>query len=154
MTSSWIHLVLWETHARIHEWRLCTQIIPKGKEGTWQGIYYANKLIALSQYTSLKSHNALFHSFVAEICTCMHISVTQWCNDRYLPHVLKDLWDVSLIYIPVFSQFSGIFETLDTYWMECTFLTAVATAQLWCHQSNMNLTQMMLVLILKTQNPN
>ena len=50
-----------------------------------------------------KSHNApasypTMHHFVAEMCTCVHISVTKWCTLGYLSDALWDLlvghgWD-------------------------------------------------------------
>ena len=45
-----------------------------------------------------KSHNAslpypTIHHFVAEMCTCMHISVTKWCVVGYL---FGALWDFEM----------------------------------------------------------
>ena len=48
-----------------------------------------------------KSHNApvpypTMHHFVTEMCTCVHISVTNWCIVGYLLDALWDLWDGSI----------------------------------------------------------
>ena len=36
------------------------------------------------------------HRFVADMCTCVHISVTKWCIVGYLSNALWDLWDWSI----------------------------------------------------------
>ena len=46
---------------------------------------------------SQKSHNVpdqypTRHHFVTEMCTCVHISVTNWCIMGYLCHALWDSW--------------------------------------------------------------
>ena len=39
------------------------------------------------------SHNPTMHQFVTEMCTSVHISVTEWCIVGYSIGVLWDLWD-------------------------------------------------------------
>ena len=53
-------------------------------------------------YPSHKSQNAFvpyptMQDFVTEMCTCVHISVTKWCNVGHLFGALWDLWDGSTI---------------------------------------------------------
>ena len=37
------------------------------------------------------------HHFVTEMCTCVHISVTNWCIVGYKSNALWNLWDVSIL---------------------------------------------------------
>ena len=51
-----------------------------------------------------KSHNApdkypTMRHFVAEMCTCVHISVTKWCIVGYETGALWDFWDGSLAWL-------------------------------------------------------
>ena len=60
--------------------------------------YIRNPCVGMSIDPSHKSHNApvlypTVHNFVTEMCTCVHISVTQWCIVGYLSDALWDLWD-------------------------------------------------------------
>ena len=53
---------------------------------------------------SYESHNAsspypTMHHFVAEMCTCVHISVTKWCIVGYMFDALWDLWHGSNVSI-------------------------------------------------------
>ena len=50
----------------------------------------------ITQCTSSISHNAqvpypIMHHFVTEMCTPVHISVTNWCIVGYLPNALWEL---------------------------------------------------------------
>ena len=47
-------------------------------------------------------HNApvrypIMHNFVAEMRTCVHISVTKWCFVWYMPNELWNLWGGSMV---------------------------------------------------------
>ena len=59
-----------------------------------------------------KTHHApvtylTMHHFVAEMCTCVHISVKKWCIVGYFSNALWDLWYGSIA--PSGSYFSAIF---------------------------------------------
>ena len=59
----------------------------------------ADSRFAPSQWETALLWNVGSHWLVAslesalEVCTCMHISVTEWCITEYLPDTSWDMWD-------------------------------------------------------------
>ena len=52
--------------------------------------------VLISQTPLCTSPKPTMHHFVAEMCTCVHISVTKYCIVGYLCDALWDLWDGSI----------------------------------------------------------
>ena len=64
-------------------------------------LYWPNRPI--SQIPECYCAISQYATFVPEMCTCVHISVTKWCIVGYLSDALWDLWEGSTTSITVVS---------------------------------------------------
>ena len=96
-------------------------LINSSLTGVWLSSRYLLFLIFLFFQNWPISQNPTMHHTSIPQCTILWqtISVTKWCIVGYWTGALWDLWDRSII------------NTQVTYWLPCSYLTVVATGNLW-----------------------